>query len=346
MVNTRENLDLELAVRNEGGLRKQEGLYESNLQRDVHLKIERVNSECYYIVLSGPLLRPEEDWTAKLSASTMSNFALVQSCRTTWMKKVVDMEKVVDTQMGEKRLFPFRDSWDHSDKDAAGLREAFAELALAGDTLFYNLFIADADPRMKRLATKLQELTKSQELNISITSDEFFIPWSLLYTHPQEGETLAVSGENFHWEGFWGYRHIIEHNLEQSGRPKALAPGADGRLVTSFNIDNRIDEQLNVKCIQPQRMFFENLPGLGIIERTKRSEFIEAIVSNEFADQIVYFCCHGKGSNDPTQVSAELAGLTLSDDTPITAADIEYHLQRLQETSLRRLCLFQCSLEL
>jgi len=321
----RTKVNVQLAVRNGRGLSELPGLHETNLRRDVGLKIEQIGSE-YYFVLIGCDLNLQDDWTAKHDISPFGVFSLVQDCRATWMHKVVNFAEEVLSPRGMRRAFPFKDDWDHASRDDAWLRQICAPLAVAGAKLFHSLFRSGADPRMDRLAAKLRELSRTRELIITITSNDFFIPWGLLYTHPDESDDLAVDGSNFRWEGFWGYRHIIEHNPEYSTLPWDLKPSADGRLVTSFNIDDRIDAQLNVACIQPQRTFFQSLLGWGIIERTKKSEFIGAIASDDFADQIVYFCCHGVGSGDPGRVSAALAQLTLSDDDPITATDIDYHM--------------------
>lgn len=106
---------------------------------------------------------------------------------------------------------------DESQRDFKGPKELSdkkgALLALAGEELFFQLFESGNDPSLRRIGKRLREVSAERECILTMTSDAFFIPWGMIYTHPRG--KLNSKGTNFEWQGFWGYRHIIEHNTTE-----------------------------------------------------------------------------------------------------------------------------------
>jgi hypothetical protein len=146
----------------------------------------------------------------------------------------------------------------------------------------------------------------------------------MIYVHPEKGVDLAPDGSSFKKDGFWGYRHIVEHNTAQVDLPTELKPDGTGKIHASINIDESIDQCLGVPCIAPQLAFFRGQASLSAVERRTKRELETALSEANFADQIVYFCCHGSGANEGDATSLKPSRIALTDRKEITAADISY----------------------
>jgi hypothetical protein len=167
---------------------------------------------------------------------------------------------------------------------------------------------------------------------LTVTSDSFFVPWGMLYVHPGPKDRLRPDGKDFRWEGFLGYQHIIEHNTEFAELTTAIQPEAGNRLAASVNFDERIDDSLKVQCIGPQLEFLQNHARLRVTLRRRKDELRQALMSDSFADRILYFCCHGIGGTNTEADLVNLRGaqITLTDDEPITDEDLAYWLRDRQ----------------
>jgi hypothetical protein len=177
---------------------------------------------------------------------------------------------------------------------------------------------------LDEIAAILRQSTIETEMVLTITSDFFFVPWGMLYTHPVLNEELASDGSNFKWEGFWGYRHVVEHNTKIIGLENIIFPDSSG-LLTSINIDENIDTQLQVDSIKVQRAFFDELHKLKAIrreERTKRDQLQKAFEQEDFSDRILYFYCHGVGADGVAGPNLDDASIQLTDRLAITGSDI------------------------
>ncbi len=323
----RTPLPLQPLVQNSAGLSRVAGLHEDNLPRDVGLIIRRYSAPDRFVLTAyGPPFPPPEPWDAEIPLTPLEVFGYVEDCRQVWQSAVVDYQEAAPNPAGGlQNRRPFQDTFDLRNRPEL-LRAIAPRLAVAGDKLFYLLFGAK-EPNLVRVANRLREVCRQHPLTLTITSDTFFVPWGLLYVHPDPNERLAPDGANFRWEGFWGYQHVVEHNpvyIELNGD---LRPNAAGRLPTSVNVDDRIDQTLNVKCIAPQLDFFKSQANIDLVERRRKDELERALSSKSFADRIVYFCCHGAGARGPDGVSLERARVTLSDGQDITNTEIKYWLR-------------------
>jgi hypothetical protein len=253
-------------------------------------------------------------------------FGHVEECRKVWSQEIVNgfQEKVAKPAGGVRPIFPFQEGFDLKTRPEL-LQAAFPKLAVAGSNLFSLLFECDSGGDLKRVAQQLRDGCQRQrsQLTLTITSDVFFVPWNMIYVHPEKGAELAPDGSNFKREGFWGYQHIIEHNTVQVTLPTELKPDAAGKIHASVNIDEGIDQGLGVPCIAPQLAFFRGQPGLTAVERRTKPELETALRSAKFDDQIVYFCCHGSGADEGGATSLKQSRLALTDSKEITSADFK-----------------------
>src|SRR5262249_12309181 len=176
-----------------------------------------------------------------------------------------------------------------------------------------------------KVAMCIRTAARERSLVLTITSDEFFVPWGLLYTHPHPTQPLTKNGMNFQWEGFWGLQHIIVHTTTRGVADPTVKPNNLGLIDASINIDERIDTKLNVSCIAPQLAFFRKLDVIKLVERRQKSELLAAL-STKLLDRIVYFCCHGVGTGEPGILNLERCQITLTDGEPISESDIDYCL--------------------
>ncbi|HYR27626.1 MAG TPA: hypothetical protein VEU30_04130 [Thermoanaerobaculia bacterium] len=292
--------------------------HQDGATRDFKLFIEKIGADKerdrYLFILGGALFPNGADVRAVLTIDQKKLFGLVQQCRTAWMKTVIDLSEVVDANPGKRNQTPFQVAWDHSDQSDEWLKALGENLAEAGQSLWYHVFRSEgADEGIRQIGTLLAKAASTKALTCSITSDDFFLPWNLLYT-PQ-------SPDHFSWSGFWGYQHVIEHRT-QNGHLDWLIDGT-GELIASFNFDPRIDQPGKTPCIEPQKSFFAKTKKLVLRERTQKAELKRDLKTAPFTDRITYFCCHGRTSGTAGALNLEFAQLALSDDEGITPTEIE-----------------------
>lgn len=321
-------LPLTRIVSNSGQLSQVPGLHEDNLERDVGLIIRFLKPLDQFLLFPyGKLFPPPKTWDTEIPLTPLQLFRHVEDCRQVWQDVVVNYQEVGPNPAGGMRnVFPFQEWWDFRERPEL-LRAAGPRLALAGAQLFYHLFEASGDPVLTEVAQRLRDEGRKKPLVLTVTSDTFFVPWGMLYVHPDPSQGLAPDGANFQWEGFWGFRHIVEHNPKYVSLETELKPNQAGRIPLSINIDERIDQTLNVPCIAPQLDFFQRQSGLELIERRQKGELQKAFMAAGFADRVVYFCCHGTGASGPDTVNLQRARIALTDGLPITDADISFWLK-------------------
>jgi hypothetical protein len=274
----------------------------------------------------GNLFQPPRTWHTEIPLSQMELFGHVDECRKLWQRAIVEyVEAVPNREGGERNSFPFQERWSFRKRPQL-LEHVGRELALAGEKLFFLLFKRGSD-NLGRVAEVLTRASQERRLVLTITSDDFFVPWGMLYVHPDPVEPLAVDGSNYSREGFWGMRHIIEHNPLAVLEDVRLRAGSGGVIPASLNLDERIDVDLRVRCIASQRAFFQTLDRIKLTERCKKAQLLRDLANKNFPDRILYFFCHGTGSRDAEgRPNLEQTHLVLSDD-PISASDIAYALR-------------------
>jgi hypothetical protein len=339
---TRTKLQLEPLVSNSAGLAAIPGVNEDNLERDggFQIRYDSVATEAgtYQINAYGNLFQPPRTWGTQIPLSHNDLFAHVEDCRNVWQQVVIQYSQKKRGWVNDTERFPFQEQWDFS-KQGAVVEILGRRLALAGEKLFYLIFENNQDPILRAIAQIMRQVTIQREGVFTITSNSFFVPWGMIYTHPQADTPLSSDGMNFRWEGFWGYRHIIEHNTEFIELETGIT--AESQLIpASLNIDERIDVNLQVKCIAEQRAFFQELEQQKIVvrkERRERAELQQALEADDFADRILYFYCHGSGAYNANGPNLQPANITLTDGEPITGPDITFWLRKNQDFKLHPL---------
>lgn len=245
-----------------------------------------------------------------------------QDIRSVWTRHVVDYVMPVEDLLegGAKKVVVFQEGWDQSAMPAADFRAIMSELAVAGRDLFRLLFFDDPnDWQRTAIGERLWEISRSKELSMRMASDDFFIPWPMIYTHVGPEDDLDLDGDNFKPEGFWGYQHVIEEEIEYQPFDVAVHPDGNNKIPISINIDSRIKD-IN---INDHYEFFEELRVLTCTRRETYDQLKRALTSKTFSDQIVYFLCHGRGAGEEANPNLGSAGVALSDDTPLRDIDLE-----------------------
>jgi hypothetical protein len=286
--------------------------------RDFKLSITPVGTDTYNLLLYGALFPHAAETDAQLTISHSDLFGAAQECRKTWMNTVIELDEIVNGKQGKKNRTVFQQEWDLSSKSAEWLREIGLTLSHAGRQLWFTIFEESTNKGVREIGESLRQAAAEKSLVGTVISDQFFVPWNLLYTPPLT--------DDFDWSGFWGFQHVIEHKM-RNGYVDPLIDGT-GELKASFNFDTNIDTTLNVACIAPQKAYFQALKKevARFSMRTKKTELIEALKTKPFTDRITYFCCHGKTSGGESEPNLAQAQIALSDASSITPNEIKYIL--------------------
>jgi hypothetical protein len=201
------------------------------------------------------------------------------------------------------------------------LAEVGIDLARAGDALFRFLF-ARGDAGLTRLYAKLCSALRSGPQTITVTSEDVFVPWGLLYLPPSPDTPLMRADAQVEWEGFLGYSHLVEHCL---GPVDDYSPFIEHGIEppkAGLHFDERLQksEDEAADCpIRPVRAVLEThaVPS----ERTTKPTTAEALCESDNSDHLLVFAAHGSGVRATRREPAH-AQVTLSDDKPIYAIDL------------------------
>jgi CHAT domain-containing protein len=240
-------------------------------------------------------------------------YAAISQLRSTWQRLVIEY------RVGGR--YPFSAGWDLSGPVDRGHLDAVGlDLARAGRRLFTYLF-RTGDEDLREIANLLEAALRRGEQLIEIHSDQLFAPWWMLYTPPEPQTDLLDQDAPWDLEGFWGFRHLIQHTVRRHPRwfPEITAPA--GQLAVGLNVDRRIDTDPrtgDVPYVAPLTQFFS--AHTSTVVRGRKKELAQAVQAADFPDQLIYFACHGRvAGGDGT--AAEQASLILSDDDPILTTD-------------------------
>jgi len=181
--------------------------------------------------------------------------------------------------------------------DREHIEAAVPALAEAGDRLFSVVFL-QGDAGLSEIGRMLTDAMRTGEQVITFASDRIFIPWWIMYSDPGP----AGNGGNAHWSpaGFWGYRHLLEHEFIRFGTcADHRIPVADEPLRVSLNLDLGLDGG-GVPVTEPVLEFFAARGAASAhVIRTTSLELGEALMSPDFGDQLMYFCCHCGAQQSP-----------------------------------------------
>jgi hypothetical protein len=194
------------------------------------------------------------------------------------------------------------------------------QLAREGFRLYQRIFYGPAaDAQANLLGDRLREMAQQETLKIQIFSQQFMLPWGILYV-ADEYDPDGVDPEMF-----LGLKHVIEHIPLQPGM-QVIDATIDSRpgLAVSLNLNADIDRQMGMPLIAEQRRYWERIGesgGVAVIARESSDEVTQALADTATADQILYFYCHaiskslaeGGGPDDSTLVLSGNGRVTLGD---------------------------------
>lgn len=202
---------------------------------------------------------------------------------------------------------------------------ALRQLAEAGFRLYQRIFFGpSADEHTKNLGRKLRQLAQKEQLKIQIFSQDFVLPWALLYMAERFDPDKIVP------ELFLGLKHIVEHiPLQQSLQVTDNRVDASRGLIVSLNINADIDQQMGAPLVGSQLQYWQVLKSAGakltLVTRKTAVEVTDALASPETPDQVLYFYCHGI-SQDVDEVGGVSAStLVLSGDGRLTLEDLNLY---------------------
>jgi CHAT domain len=203
------------------------------------------------------------------------------------------LQEVVNLEVGPERKRSYQqDVTIPSDVHQRTLRQ----LAEAGFLLFQDLFCGDAcDAQAKLLGEKLIEMAECQQLKIQIVSQQFLLPWGMLYL------AREFDPEKIDPERFLGFKHIIEHiPLQPSMQVVDSVMNSKPTLSVSLNVNADIDRQMGVPLIAEQLTYWNGLAqagGFKVIVRQNAGEIMKALAAPSDPEQIMYFYCHAVSKN-------------------------------------------------
>lgn len=325
-----EPLKVDITIDNSDSFHSVPGSQSDSLPRDVGLVFDLIprsygHSEVFNVQgLDGKagLFPASELYKAKIPLGHHELFAKVQQCRQAWQQSVVEAWEIGNNA----RRFPFRREWNLKERPELLARVA-PNLAVAGDRLFKSIFRHE-DPDLDDIANRLERASREGPLVFTCHSDDFFIPWGMIYTSPDGGD-LKVDGSNWKPEGFWGSRHMLEHNTLRCRRSPANIQPKAGQVQVGLNVDVKLDEEFEAPVVSPMISFFEGMPTTTPLIRRTKADLRTALNDAQYADQIVYFCCHGVVSATTGQGNFGQASISLSERPPdeISVEDIGYWLR-------------------
>jgi len=204
-------------------------------------------------------------------------------------------------------------------------RFALQYLAQAGLLLYQRLFFGPAaDEQTRLLGRRLRELAQKEKLNIQIFSQDFVLPWALLYLAER------YDPDNIQPELFLGFKHIIEH-IPLQPRMYVTDNRLDSHngLTVSLNLNTDIDREMKVTLVGDQIRYWEELAKAGgrlsLVQRTTTQEVTRALSDPATPDQVLYFYCHGISQEVGEKGGVDRSRLVFSNKGALTLEDLKLY---------------------
>ena len=248
-------------------------------------------------------------------------FEIAANCRETWQRTVVEYSETVNTRRrGIRDEFSFKEGWDLAGRPdiLEGLR---TELAKAGEGLFFQVFEKQTDEAL----TELVRILKGDgRFTLRITSDSFYVPWGLMYTHSSGSPPLGSDFSNASdcgFGGFWGIRHTIQHKPMHAPTKAGRLEAVDGKLPTAAYVDDQVFAENQLPDLNKD---WEHLTSrLQLAVRRTRREFENAFGADPLVDRLTYFFCHGTGADNKEDAKTGTPRIVVSRDFKIDRVWLE-----------------------
>ena len=196
--------------------------------------------------------------------------------------------------------------------DAASYDEAdLRMLAEKGYYAYKQIFNQEARDAIEKL------VAKNSKVSFQITSENFFLPWELIY--PVSPLERPLSADNF-----WGVNHIISRNIAQNSSPGAFVPPIIVASCPRLGLFTYRELKHIRECEIP---FFESLAKDGRIELLPLRPLDPGCRQDELKElkgfcaaqlHIAHFACHASYDTQPDSTYVRL-----SDDFTISIQDLE-----------------------
>jgi hypothetical protein len=198
---------------------------------------------------------------------------------------------------------------------------AVQRLAKAGFRLYQRIFYGPAaDSQANLLGDRLREMAQKEMLKIQIFSQQFVLPWGILYM-ADEYDPNQVDPELF-----LGLKHIIEHiPLQQTMQVIDNTIDSRPSLAISLNVNADIDQKMGVPLITDQVKYWDKISqkgGAQVIVRRSKDEVTQALADVSTPDRIVYFYCHAISKSLAEGGGPDASTLVLSGDGRLTLGDL------------------------
>src|SRR6266516_1812409 len=188
-----------------------------------------------------------------------------------------------------------------------GCGDSLAKLAQKGNFAFKRIF-AEGIPR--------ETIGKALKLDatIQLTSDEFFLPWELLYDGPLGSQVDAAH--------FWGMRYIISRALIQEAHPDELvspiihSSRPHVGMIVCHDLEHVVKQEISTlqNLHRSKRILLSSLRRLKTSQRDKDLAEFGSFLRKKL--QIVHLACHAREKKQKNQ-----SYLLVSDDFDITMED-------------------------
>ncbi|HEX9926389.1 MAG TPA: CHAT domain-containing protein [Anaerolineae bacterium] len=198
----------------------------------------------------------------------------------------------------------------------ADLKDQVRRLAEVGHLAFRKVFGSD------ELRNAIRLLLNSNHRNsIQVTSEDFFLPWELLYP--------ISPGESLDYKHFWGMNHIISRfivvedpspnfnfrlspSIRIASRPKL-------GLFTDYNLPSVLSEEMPYfkKLHEDDKIHLFEFRDLDPTKKLEGIQLFKAFWQNDF--DLVHFACHALYEDE----AAYLSHISLSKDFHISLVDFE-----------------------
>ena len=200
-------------------------------------------------------------------------------------------------------------------------RVALQRLAKAGFRLYQRIFYGPAaGAQANLLGDRLRQMTQRERLKIQIFSQQFMLPWGILYVADE------YDPDNIDPDMFLGLKHIVEHIPLQPGM-QVTDTTIDSRpgLAVSLNVNADIDQQMGAPLIADQRRYWDAISqggGVQVIARESQDQVMQALADTSTSDQILYFYCHAVSKSLAEGGGPDASTLVLSGSQRLTLEDL------------------------